>query len=61
MVLEPAINQVSFAGGEFIVEFVTELFKNFALLFKRKFFQLLENLGGTHCFNLPRRGARARL
>ncbi len=36
----------------FGIEFFTELFKDFALFFKRKFFNLLQNLRRTHGGNL---------
>ena len=34
------------------IEFVAQLFKDFALFFKRKFVNLLQNLGRTHGCNL---------
>ena len=42
-----------------IVEFFAEVLEDFALFFKRKFFNLLQNLRCTHGGNLPLPNLRA--
>ncbi len=37
---------------EFVLKFISKLFKNITLFFKRKFVQLFQNLGRAHGFNL---------